>query len=77
MFSFNFSHGFAVEKDEDNSVHDDDGAKTRLLVCGTEKGKHKCKNAKTAGIMKEMNYIHIYMNFTRLLILRLHIFICV
>lgn len=43
------SHGFAVHHSDDNSVFDDDSKKVRVLVCGTEKGKHKCKNAKTAG----------------------------
>ncbi|KXJ21076.1 hypothetical protein AC249_AIPGENE27746 [Exaiptasia diaphana] len=45
------SHGFAVENYHDNYVEDEDGSKLRSLICGTEKGKHKCKNAKTAGIL--------------------------
>lgn len=42
--------GFGVESSEDNMVAADDGTK-RQLGCGTEKGKHKCKNHRTAGIL--------------------------
>lgn len=44
-----FSSGFGVESSEDNMVAVDDGTKWHL-VCGTEKGRHKCKNYRTAGI---------------------------
>ena len=44
-----FSSGFGVETSEDNMVAVDNGTK-RHLICGTEKGKHRCKNFRTAGI---------------------------
>ena len=43
-----FSSGFGVEKLEDNIIKADDATK-RKLICGTEKGRHKCKNYRTAG----------------------------
>lgn len=36
-----------MESSEDNLVGEE--GKTRKLVCGTEKGQHKCKNYRTAG----------------------------
>ena len=54
------SHGFAIEKDEDIYVQDDVASTKRTIICGTEKGKHKCKNAKTAG--KFLSYLE-YSNF--------------
>ncbi|XP_044181754.1 uncharacterized protein LOC114956987, partial [Acropora millepora] len=44
------SSGFAIENVDDCLVQDSSGKK-RQLVCGTEKGKHKCKNYRTAGIL--------------------------
>ena len=44
----NYSNGFAMESEEDNTIIEEDG-KTRNLVCGTEKGRHVTKNNKTAG----------------------------
>ncbi|CAB3997256.1 Hypothetical predicted protein [Paramuricea clavata] len=43
------SSGFAVINDKDNQVME--GENVRVLKCGTEKGKHKCKNQRTAGIL--------------------------
>ena len=42
------SSGFAVLTAEDKEI--EENGKTRSLGCGTEKGKHKCANRKTAGI---------------------------
>lgn len=42
-----------MERDEDTNVIDNESKKRRPLSCGTEKGKHKCKNAKTAGKSNE------------------------
>lgn len=44
------SSGFAIENVDDGLVQDSSGKK-RQLVCGTEKGQHKCKNYRTAGIL--------------------------
>lgn len=42
------SSGFGEESSEDNVVKDDGGGQ-RKIKCGTEKGKHKSKNHRTAG----------------------------
>ncbi|KAJ7362131.1 hypothetical protein OS493_013222 [Desmophyllum pertusum] len=42
--------GFGVVSSEDDVVTDDKGNK-RKINCGTEKGKHKSKNHRTAGIL--------------------------
>lgn len=42
------SSGFGVVSSEDDVVTDDKGNK-RKINCGTEKGKHKSKNHRTAG----------------------------
>ena len=42
-----------MESSEDNMVAVGDGTKRRL-VCGTEKGRHKCKNHRTAGNSNNM-----------------------
>lgn len=55
-----------MESSEDNMVAADDGTK-RKLGCGTEKGKHKCKNHRTAGNSNNMMnalYINFYSNLT-------------
>lgn len=44
------SSGFGIEHEEDTIVSNSDGTR-RKLSCGTEKGKHKCKNHRTAGIL--------------------------
>ena len=41
------SVGFAVINSDDNEIKED--GKAREIACGTEKGKHKCKNQKSAG----------------------------
>lgn len=42
------SSGFGVVSTEDDVVMDEKGEK-RKINCGTEKGKHKSKNHRTAG----------------------------
>ena len=42
------SSGFGVQSEEDDNIKDESGV-VRKLNCGTEKGKHKSKNNKTAG----------------------------
>ncbi|CAB4004926.1 Hypothetical predicted protein [Paramuricea clavata] len=42
------SSGFAVADPADDQVVGEKGV--RILNCGTEKGKHKCKNRRTAGL---------------------------
>jgi len=44
------SSGFGIEDVKDTIVNGNDGTKGKLS-CGTEKGKHKCKNHRTAGIL--------------------------
>ena len=46
--NFSFSSGFALETEEDSTVKDENGQE-RAMSCGTEKGKHKSKNHRTAG----------------------------
>ena len=43
-----FSSGFGVVETADNSIIDSGSVKR--LTCGTEKGRHRCKNDRTAGI---------------------------
>ncbi len=50
MYFSNCSVGFAAIYPQDNEVMEE--GKGRILGCGTEKGKHKCKNKKTAGAFK-------------------------
>jgi hypothetical protein len=45
----NVSSGFGVESIEDSMIEDENGKKKKIS-CGTEKGKHKCKNNRTAGM---------------------------
>ena len=42
-----YRSGFAVADPDDDQV--DGGSGVRTLSCGTEKGKHRCKNRRTAG----------------------------
>lgn len=42
--------GFGIESVEDSLISESDGNKWKLL-CGTEKGRHTCKNSRTAGIL--------------------------
>lgn len=49
MHSNFFCSGFAVEDTQDRVIPESNGA-FHGLQCGTEKGKHKCKNFRTAGI---------------------------
>lgn len=51
-----YSSGFATEDNNDTAVTDTAG-KPRKLICGTEKGKHKCKNNKTAGMFQNSKFI--------------------
>ena len=62
QFFCTFSSGFGVESSKDNMVAFDDGTK-RQLVCGTEKGKHKCKNHRTAGNSINIVVKAVYINF--------------
>ena len=48
MHSNFFCSGFAVEDTQDRVIPESNGA-FRGLQCGTQKGKHKCKNFRTAG----------------------------
>lgn len=48
-----FSSGFAIGTSDDSLVPDVTGIKRKLL-CGTEKGRHKCKNYRTAGNYKKL-----------------------
>ena len=41
------SSGFGIASSIDDVVADEEG-KTRKIKCGTEKGKHQCKNLRTA-----------------------------
>jgi len=66
-----FSSGFGVESSEDSMVAVDNGTKRRL-ICGTEKGRHKCKNYRTAGIfvvkwVKPQNNLIRQSNFSFIL----------
>lgn len=44
------SSGFAIETHQDNTIQESDGNQ-RKIKCGTEKGNHKAKNHRTAGIL--------------------------
>lgn len=48
-----FSSGFAIETSDDSVVPDVNGVKRKLL-CGTEKGRYKCKNFRTASNYKKL-----------------------
>lgn len=45
-----------MESDADNIISTNDGLK-RKLVCGTEKGRHHCKNYRTAGMINYLIFI--------------------
>ena len=48
FFVMGCSSGFGVQCEEDDNIKDESGV-VRKLNCGTEKGKHKSENNKTAG----------------------------
>lgn len=53
------SDGFAVTNSDDNETNED--GKARVIACGTEKGKHKCKNQKSAGAVTSVKiYFWVY-----------------
>lgn len=47
------STGFAIENETD--IHSVNPA----IKCGTEKGQHKAKNHRTAGILKVNHYVYL------------------
>jgi len=54
LFYFEYSSGFAIENEDDQTVKDESGLQ-RKLHCGTEKSKHKSKNHRTAGEPANVN----------------------
>lgn len=49
-----------MENEQDNTTTEPDGRKRKIL-CGTEKGKHKAKNHRTAGT-NFITFKHIKVN---------------